>query len=207
MYNLTIEGTVGCGKSTVSSFMSQRTGLKLYEELSNDDTIKLLDKFYLDQKRWSFSLQIHFLNERFKMIKDISKSGSGILDRSIFGDSIFAELLHEDGMMTDEEYRTYSTLLNNMLEHVKMPDLIIYLQCSTDVAIERINKRNRGYESKVKFGYWERLNKKYDEWFNGYVSSPKLLVNVDDIDIFDDEQRKEFLNRLENKLKETKNKF
>jgi len=199
-----IDGVVGAGKTTIATLVAQKTNLQLYEELSNNDTFELLNRFYKDQERWSFTLQIHFLNERFRMIKQIHKNGSGILDRSIFGDKIFASMLNEDGQMSDEEYRTYYTLLDNMLEHSQAPDILIYLQCSTDVAIERINKRNRGDESGVPRAYWDRLNEKYETWYKDYVKSPKIILNVDNLDIQDEDERNKFLKQIENKLKEIK---
>lgn len=197
--NLVVEGTVGCGKTTFGKFLSEKINIKLYEELVNSDTPVLLDKFYKKQKRWSFALQIHFLNERFRMIKDINKLKSGILDRSIYGDSIFAQLLHEDDKMSKEEYNTYKTLLNNMLEHVEPPQLMIYLKCSTETAIQRIATRNRGIESEVPINYWMRLNDKYESWFNEYNLSEKLCLNVDDFNVFDEKQREEYLNIIVNK--------
>jgi deoxyadenosine/deoxycytidine kinase len=201
---LVIDGTVGCGKSTLGKLLEHRLGIKLCEELSNTDTTELLDRFYRDQERWSFALQIHFLNERFRMIKDIHKAGKGLLDRSIFGDRIFAEMLNEDGMMLDEEYRTYSTLLDSMLEHVKPPSVMVYLECSTETAIKRINKRNRGEECNVPHEYWERLNTKYDKWFEEYDLSPKICINVDNLDLMVESEREIILKRIENKLKELK---
>jgi deoxyadenosine/deoxycytidine kinase len=198
---LAIESTVGAGKTTFGQFLSEKTGIKLYEELVNNDTNVLLDKFYAKQKRWSFALQIHFLNDRFKMIKEINKLESGILDRSIYGDSIFAELLHEDGKMSKEEYNTYKSLLTNMLEHITPPQLLIYLECSTDTAIQRIAKRNRGIETEVPINYWLRLNEKYDSWYNNYNLSEKICLNVDNFNIFDEKQREEFLNVIVDKLK------
>lgn len=199
---LAIEGTVGCGKTTFGNFLSEKTNIKLYEELVNNDTVVLLDKFYNKQKRWSFALQIHFLNERFRMIKEINKLSSGIIDRSIYGDSIFAELLYEDGKMSKEEYNTYKTLLNNMLEHVKSPNLMIYLKCSTETAINRIAIRNRGIETDVPMNYWLRLNEKYESWFNNYNSSEKISLNVDDFNVFDQKHRDDYLNIVVNKLNE-----
>jgi len=202
--NIAIESTVGAGKTTFGKFLSEKINIKLYEELVNSDTPVLLDKFYKKQKRWSFALQIHFLNERFRMIKDINKLESGILDRSIYGDSIFAQLLHEDGKMSKEEYNTYKTLLNNMLEHVTPPQLMIYLKCSTETAIQRIATRNRGIETEVPINYWMRLNDKYESWYNQYNLSEKLCLNVDDFNVFDEKQREEYLNIVVKKLKEMK---
>lgn len=195
---IVIEGTVGCGKTTLAKFLSEKTQIILFEELSNKDTTKLLNDFYANQTRWSFALQVHFLNERFKMIKQINKMSSGILDRSIYGDKIFAQMLHEDDKMTHEEYNTYDTLLDNMLEHVNPPNLVVYLKCSTKTAIERLNNRNRGIESEVPLTYWEKLNQKYEEWYNNYSYSDKITINVDNFDVFDVEQREIILNKIIN---------
>lgn len=189
-----VDGTVGVGKSTLAKKIGEKMNVKVFEELANQDTITLLERFYPDQKRWSFTLQIHFLNERFKMIKEIQKNNGGILDRSIFGDRIFAELLNEDGMMSDEEYRTYSSLLDSMLEHVLSPTILIYIDCEVDTAIERIEKRHREMELEVPRLYWERLNEKYKKWYDSYNVSTKICIdarsydptNGEDIDLIVD---------------------
>lgn len=193
-----VEGTVGCGKTTLAKFLAEKIQIKLFEELSNKDTTVLLDDFYKNQKRWSFALQVHFLNERFRMIKQINKEEKGILDRSIYGDKIFAKMLHDDDKMTTEEYNTYDTLLSNMLEHVKPPHIMVYLQCSTNVAIERLNKRDRGIESDVPLSYWKNLNNKYEEWYDNYSESDKMILNVDNFDVFNTEQRENILNKIIN---------
>ena len=102
-----VDGVVGAGKSTLSEKISKTLNIPVFYELQNQTTMNLLEDFYRDKSRWSFALQIHFLNERFRMIKEIHKNGSGILDRSIFGDRIFAQMLNEDGWMTDDEFDTY----------------------------------------------------------------------------------------------------
>lgn len=184
---IVVDGVVGCGKTSLGEILEKELGEKLYLELGNPDTERMLDRYYAKKTRWGFTMQIHFLNERFKQIKEIHRNGGGLLDRSIFGDRIFAEMLAEDledggEGITWEEFRTYSTLLDSMLEHAIPPTLMIYLQCSTDTAISRINKRNRGLESQVDRAYWERLNSKYEQWFGTYGASPKIVINVDDLD-------------------------
>lgn len=184
---IVVDGVVGCGKTSLGEILEVELGEKLYLELGNPDTERMLDRYYAKKTRWGFTMQIHFLNERFKQIKEIHRNGGGLLDRSIFGDRIFAEMLAEDledggEGITWEEFRTYSTLLDSMLEHAIPPTLMIYLQCSTDTAISRINKRNRGLESQVDRAYWERLNTKYEQWFGTYEASPKIVINVDDLD-------------------------
>ncbi|MFE4029292.1 deoxynucleoside kinase [Priestia sp. YIM B13551] len=193
---LLIDGVVGVGKTTLADLVSERFDIPMFPELGNKDTEELLNRFYADKTRWAFTTQIHFLNERFRMIKEIHKKGHGILDRSIFGDRIFAQMLAEDraaggeGMLW-EEYNTYSTLLDNMLEHAQPPELLIYLECSPEVAKERIDSRGRGLESTVDMAYWERLNDKYDTWYQEYSHSPKILINVNHLDFVNNNDDKE----------------
>jgi deoxyadenosine/deoxycytidine kinase len=173
-----IDGVVGAGKSTLSTKLSEKLNIPIFYELQNNSTMSLLESFYSDKKRWSFALQIHFLNERFKMIKEIHKKGCGILDRSIFGDRIFASMLHEDGYMSNVEFGTYTTLLDNMLEHVKNPDLLIYIDCDLETALDRIRIRGREMEQSVDVKYWNRLNEKYQEWYSNYDLSKKILIDA-----------------------------
>jgi deoxyadenosine/deoxycytidine kinase len=176
---IVIEGQIGVGKTTMGEMMEQQFDVSLYRELQHPETHALLDRFYADQRRWAFTLQIHFLNERFRMIKQIHRDGGGILDRSIFGDRIFAEVLHADGEMNDEEFMTYSTLLENMLEHARNPDLLVYLDCSVDTALDRIRQRNRGLEAGIPREYLERLNARYLDWYERYDLSPKIKVDLE----------------------------
>jgi len=173
-----IDAVVGAGKSTLSEKLGQKLNIPVYYELQNQTTMNLLEEFYKDKNRWSFTLQIHFLNERFKMIKEITKAGTGILDRSIFGDRIFAQMLNEDGWMTNDEYSTYSSLLDNMLEHVSKPDLLLYIDCDLDTAMERIKGRGREMEQSVDSVYWSRLNEKYTKWYNEYNLSDKISIGA-----------------------------
>ncbi|EJP81110.1 deoxynucleoside kinase [Bacillus cereus] len=189
------DGIVGVGKTTLAKLLEKELGIKLYEEIGSQDTLNLLDRFYAKKTRWAFTTQIHFLNTRFAQIKEIHKKDGGILDRSIFGDRIFAELLAEDledggEGMTWEEFRTYDTLLDSMLEHTQAPTLLIYLECDVDTAMQRIAKRNRGIESEVDRGYWDRLNEKYAKWYEMYDKSPKIKINVAELDYVNDEEDK-----------------
>ena len=188
-----IEGQIGVGKTTMGEILEREAGVPLFRELTNPYTLNLLDRFYADKKRWAFTLQIHFLNERFRMIKEIFRNGGGTLDRSIFGDRIFAEMLHHDGDMLEEEFQTYSTLLDNMLEHAQSPDLLVYLDCTVDTAIERIRKRNRGLESGIPREYLENLNARYLSWFEAYDLSPKIKIDTEALPLEDPEGRKRVL--------------
>lgn len=188
---IVIEGQIGVGKTTMGELLKKELDLELYKELTNPYTHELLNRFYRDKKRWAFTLQVHFLNERFRKIKQIFQEGGGILDRSIFGDRIFAEVLHEDGDMQDFEFHTYNTLLDNMLEHAQSPRLLIYLDCSVDTAMERIKKRNRGIESTIPREYLERLNEHYLKWYDEYDISPKVRFDTEKYPLHSEEGRKE----------------
>ncbi|HHX52256.1 MAG TPA: deoxynucleoside kinase [Erysipelothrix sp.] len=176
---IVIEGVVGVGKSSLMRHI-QKLGYETFEEPVFDNPI--LEKFYYDRKRYSFPLQIFFLNKRFKHIKEASKIEKAVLDRSIYGDAIFAKLLHLNGEMEDEEYSTYEELLENMLEHVVPPKLMIYLEVSVDEAIRRIRKRGLDFEQIVEREYWQNLNDQYSSFFNQYSISPILKINVDNLD-------------------------
>lgn len=194
-----VDGVVGVGKSTLSKLISEKYNIKLYEEPVTDNPI--LDKYYHDRKRWSFPLQVFFLNKRFKIIKDASKLPACVLDRSIYGDVIFSRMLVHDGLMTEEEFKLYEELLYNMLEHIEKPKLMIYLETSVDNAIKKIKKRGRDYEQIVPREYWENLDKNYREYFESYNLSDLLKINVDEIDFVENEKDREYIfNLIDEKL-------
>lgn len=179
---IAVEGIIGAGKSTVAQILSEETGIPVYNELEDPYTEDLLDRFYADKRRWAFTLQIHFLNHRFRMIKDIFENNGGILDRSIYGDKIFAELQHENDDMSSAEYHTYRQLLDNMLEHAYRPHLMVFLDSSVEEAMRRIRQRGREYEQSIPEWYMEQLHRKYIEWYYDYDLSPKIMLNTEVID-------------------------
>ena len=176
---IVIEGVVGVGKSSLMRHIAKQD-YQAFEEPVVDNPI--LPKFYYDRKRYSFPLQIFFLNKRFKHIKEASQIEKSVLDRSIYGDAIFAKMLCHGGDMEAEEYAIYEELLENMLEHVARPKLMIYLEVSVEEAIRRIQKRGYDYEQVVERDYWKTLNNEYRAFFNEYSISPILKINVDDLD-------------------------
>ncbi|NLW15061.1 MAG: deoxynucleoside kinase [Erysipelothrix sp.] len=201
MYDMiVIEGVVGVGKSSLMRILGQK-GYVEFEEPVVDNPI--LDKFYHDRQRYSFPLQVFFLNKRFEHIKKAKSVTNAVMDRSIYGDAIFARMLNINDEMSDEEFEIYVELLENMLEHVQRPKLMVYLEISVDEAIKRIKKRGRDYEQIVERAYWEKLNEEYTTYFDNYSLSPILKINVDNIDFENNaEDRVYVMNLIDEKLKE-----
>jgi deoxyadenosine/deoxycytidine kinase len=199
--SIIIDAVVGAGKSALMQLLEEAKGLKAYPEPVIDNP--LLDAFYHDRQRYSFPLQIFFLNKRFKHIKEAANFGNTIMDRSIYGDAIFSKMLHDNNEMSTVEFNLYCELLQNILEHVQKPKLMIYLEISTDEAIKRINKRGRAYELIVERDYWEHLNNEYRSYFSEYAISPLLTINVDGLDFVGNDKDKAYvLSLIDNKLKE-----
>lgn len=179
---IVIDAVVGAGKTSYMEMLSEEMKIPCFQEPVQENP--LLDKFYYDRKRYAFPLQIYFLNRRFEMLKQASEAGEpSLMDRSIYGDMIFAKMLYEKGDMEKDEFILYRDLLNNMLDHVEAPKLMIYLKIDTDSAIERIKKRGRDYEQIVERDYWENLNKEYEDYFSNYNLSPLLVIEAAKYDI------------------------
>ena len=159
-----IAGNIGAGKTTLTRMLSQKLGWKAYYEKVIDNPY--LEDFYKDMSRWSFHLQIYFLSHRFKSQQEITEwPGSCIQDRSIYEDvEIFATTLHKQGFMSDRDFENYKALFEIMATYLRKPDLIIYLQASTDRLFEHIKKRGRAYEQKIDRAYLEQLNQAYEDW-------------------------------------------
>ena len=194
MNAIIVDGPVGVGKTSLMDVLIEEFGLTPFIEPVSDNP--LLDRFYHNRKRYSFPLQIFFLNKRFGMLKEAARCDNAIMDRSIYGDVIFARLLNRGGDMEDEEYALYKELLANMLEHVKPPKLMIYLETSVDSVIKKIIKRGRDYEQIVEREYWENLNNEYQDYFRHYNISPLLKINVEDLDFVNNKRDRECVIKL-----------
>ena len=179
--HIAIAGNIGSGKTTLTRLLAKNYGwTPKYEDV---DFNPYLSDFYNDMQRWSFNLQIYFLNRRFKDIVDISKSQEHVIqDRTIYEDAcIFAPNLHSMGLMTTRDFENYTSLFNLMLSLVKPPDLLIYLKSSIPNLVNQIQKRGREYESSIRLDYLKGLNERYDNWINNYTDGKKLIINVDEI--------------------------
>lgn len=177
-----IAGNIGTGKTTLAELLSKRFGwVAHYEAVTNNP---YLADFYTDMDRWSFPLQIFFLNNRFKAHQMVSLgSNSAIQDRSIYEDAnIFARNLYEQGQMEERDYRNYLELYETMSSFLAPPDLVIYLRKSLGKLKERISMRGRDYERNIPEEYLSNLNRYYDEWMENYTQGKKLIVESDELD-------------------------
>ncbi|CCI59837.1 MAG: deoxynucleoside kinase [Staphylococcus equorum] len=185
---ITIAGTVGVGKSTLTKALAER--LNFRTSFENVDHNPYLDKFYNDFERWSFHLQIYFLAERFKEQKRMFEYGGGFIqDRSIYEDvDIFAKMHEEQGTMSPEDFETYSELFNAMVmtPYFPKPDVLIYLECDYDEVIDRINQRGRQMEMETDPEYWQKLFKRYDDWISEFNACPVVRVNINEYDLHED---------------------
>lgn len=183
---ITIAGTVGVGKSTMTNALAD--ALRFRTSFEKVDTNPYLDKFYADFERWSFHLQIYFLAERFKEQKRIFEYGGGFIqDRSIYEDTgIFAKMHYEKGTMSPVDYETYKSLFDAMVmtPYFPHPDLLIYLEGSIDDILERIKLRGRPMEQQTPISYWEEMHGRYENWINNFNACPVLRLNINDYDLF-----------------------
>ena len=166
--HIAIAGNIGSGKTTLTKMLAKRYGwTPRFEPVDNNP---YLSDFYADMSRWSFNLQIYFLNKRFKEVVEISKSDDTIIqDRTIFEDAkIFAPNLHAQGLMSDRDFANYSDLFDLMISLVKLPDLMIYIRSSIPNLVNQIQKRGRDYEQTIRLDYLKGLNDRYEEWIKDY---------------------------------------
>jgi deoxyadenosine/deoxycytidine kinase len=180
--HIAIVGNIGAGKTTLTELLAKNYNWDpLYEAVDNNP---YLEDFYSDMKRWSFNLQIYFLNTRYRQIIEIQKSGQDIIqDRTIYEDAyIFAENLHDMGLMTTRDYENYQAMFDNITEFIKPPDLLIYLKASVPTLVNNIQHRGREYESGIRLDYLSKLNEKYDKWIKGYKLGKLLIIDKDNID-------------------------
>ena len=166
--HIAIAGNIGSGKTTLTKMLAAHYGWT--PKFESVDFNPYLSDFYEDMERWSFNLQIYFLNKRFKDVVDISKCDDVIIqDRTIYEDArIFAPNLHAMGLMSTRDFENYSDLFDLMMSLVKLPDLMIYIRSSIPTLVAQIQKRGREYEQTMRLDYLEGLSKRYEDWISGY---------------------------------------
>ncbi len=186
--HIAIAGNIGSGKTTLTRLLAKHYKWEPhYEDV--DDNPYLTD-FYEDMQRWSFNLQIYFLNSRFNQILNIRNSGKKVVqDRTIYEDaSIFAPNLHSMGLMSTRDFNNYYSLFELMTRVIDAPDLLIYLRASVPTLVSQIGKRGRKYENSIRLDYLTRLNERYEAWIQGYDAGKLLIIDVDNLDFMNKQE-------------------
>jgi deoxyadenosine/deoxycytidine kinase len=186
--HIAIAGNIGAGKTTLTEMLSKH--YKWIPQFEDVDQNPYLFDFYEDMPRWSFNLQIYFLNSRLNQLLEISRGTETIIqDRTIYEDAyIFAPNLHEMGLMSKRDFNNYFDFFQNLRQMVKPPDLMIYLQASVPTLVGQIQKRGREYEENIRLDYLKRLNEYYNKWIEGYKEGPLLIINVDNTKFVENEE-------------------
>ena len=180
--HIAVAGNIGAGKTTLTQLLAKHYKWQPhYEEVFDNP---YLEDFYNHMERWSFNLQVYFLNSRFRQVLDIrSSKKTTIQDRSIYEDAhIFAPNLHAMGLLANRDFENYRSLFNLMTEVVEGPDLLIYLKSSIPNLVSKIHKRGRDYESSISIDYLSKLNERYEEWIKGYDKGKLLIIDADELD-------------------------
>lgn len=188
--HIAVAGNIGAGKTSLCELLSHEFGWDVNYESTDDNPY--LEDFYDNMERWSFNLQIYFLNNRYRQILDIHKGDKTVIqDRSIYEDAhIFAPNLHQMGLMTARDFKNYFDLFVLMSSQVRPPDLLIYLKADVPTLVNHIQKRGRDYETNMSLNYLKRLNDRYESWIDGYETGNLLVLDVAKLD---------YINNLEHK--------
>lgn len=196
--HVAIAGNIGAGKTTLTKLLAKHYNWEAqYEDVLENP---YLEDFYNKMERWSFNLQIYFLNSRFRQTLQIRESGKKIIqDRTIYEDAhIFAPNLHAMGLMTNRDFENYSSLFDLMESVVQGPDLLIYLRSSIPNLVSQIHKRGREYENSISIDYLSRLNERYEAWVHNYNKGNLLIIDVDNINFVDNpEDLGDIINRID----------
>ena len=181
--HIAIAGNIGSGKTTLTRLLSKHFNWEAHYE--DVETNPYLNSFYEDMQRWSFNLQIYFLNSRFRQIIEIREGDKTVIqDRTIYEDAyIFAPNLHFMNLMTTRDFENYISLFELMSSFIQPPDLLIYLKASVPTLVNQIQKRGREYEEAIRLDYLKRLNERYEGWIDKYNLGKVLVFDVDNIDV------------------------
>ncbi|GJM33206.1 MAG: deoxynucleoside kinase [Saprospiraceae bacterium] len=184
--HIAIAGNIGAGKTTLCTQLGKQFNWSVHYESTENNPY--LSDFYLDMQRWSFNLQIYFLNNRYQQILKIHEGDTTVVqDRTIYEDAfIFAPNLHDMGLMSSRDFQNYFELFKTMSSQIKPPDLLIYLKAGIPTLVSHIQARGRDYEGSMSLDYLKRLNERYENWIKDYKEGKLLVINVDNIDFKND---------------------
>jgi len=186
--HIAISGNIGSGKTTLTGLLAKHFGWEAHFEDADDNPY--INDFYAEMQRWSFNMQIYFLNNRFNQVLEIREGKKGVIqDRTIYEDAyIFAPNLHSMGLMTTRDFETYFSLFNLLDKFVAPPDLLIYLRASVPKLVSQIQMRGREYEEAIRLDYLKRLNERYEAWISTYDKGKLLIVDVDNNNFIDSKE-------------------
>ncbi|NQV77581.1 MAG: deoxynucleoside kinase [Lutibacter sp.] len=186
--HVAIAGNIGAGKTTLTKLLAKH--YKWDPHFESVEENPYLDDFYSEMERWSFNLQVYFLNSRFRQILEIRETGKNLIqDRTIYEDArIFAPNLHAMGLMTNRDFKNYESLFELMERLVTPPDLLIYLRASIPTLVGQIHKRGRDYENSISIDYLSRLNERYEAWITKYTKGKLLIIDVDNLNFVDNQE-------------------
>ena len=177
--HIAIAGNIGSGKTSLTSLLAKHYKWKAHYEDADENPY--LNDFYNDMQRWSFNLQVYFLNTRFSQVQEFRSGKKNVIqDRTIYEDAyIFAPNLHAMGLMTSRDFESYFSLFKLMESFIQPPDLLIYLRASIPVLVDQISSRGREYEESIRLDYLKRLNERYEAWISTYEEGKLLIIDVD----------------------------
>ena len=186
--HIAIAGNIGSGKTTLTGLLAKH--FKYAPQYEDVDTNPYLTSFYEDMKRWSFNLQIYFLNSRFRQIVELHRKEQNVIqDRTIYEDAyIFAPNLHDMGLMSSRDFATYQSIFELMVSFIKAPDLLIYLRADVPTLVSQIQKRGREYEASIRLDYLKSLNERYESWIGGYNEGKLLIIDVEKVKFHESKQ-------------------
>ncbi len=178
--HIAIAGNIGSGKTTLTTLLAKHYHWEAHFEDADENPY--LNDFYNDMQRWSFNLQVYFLNTRFGKIQEFREKGKNVVqDRTIYEDAyIFAPNLHAMGLMTTRDFETYFSLFKLLESSILPPDLLIYLRASVPTLVEQIQKRGRDYEESIRIDYLKRLHERYEAWISTYDRGKLLIIDIDE---------------------------
>jgi deoxyadenosine/deoxycytidine kinase len=199
--HIAVAGNIGSGKTTLTNMLAKHYNWEV--QLEDMDDNPYISDFYEDMQRWSFNLQVYFLNVRFNNIRKIRESNKTVIqDRTIYEDAcIFAPNLHAMGLMSTRDFDNYISLYNSLNSMIQPPDLLIYLRGSIPTLVKQIQQRGRDYEDSIRLDYLKRLNERYEAWISTYKTGKLIILDIDELDFESDSTDANFvINKIEAEL-------
>lgn len=196
--HIAVAGNIGSGKTTLSKILAKHYNWEL--ELEDLQDNPYITDFYEDMQRWSFNLQVYFLNVRFNNIRKIRSNANPVIqDRTVYEDAyIFAPNLHAMGLMSTRDFETYISLFRSLNSMLPPPDLMIYLRASIPTLVKQIQQRGREYEDSIRLDYLKRLNERYEAWVASYKLGNLVVIDIDELDFINNEEdTNAIINRVE----------